>query len=158
MRFTLFFFFFFFLMIRRPPRSTLFPYTTLFRSARHHGAPDHRGRGDGGAAGVRCVLISMAWPSRVGKAKCAHPWAEVGTLRFAPPTRSIQSHRANEEPNAVECDIRSGSPPTFGGPVTTPPAAAWSGTPASHGSPCAGCWSIRCCGQRSGESRTGDRR
>src|SRR6516164_5440882 len=28
----LFFFFFFFLMIRRPPRSTLFPYTTLFRS------------------------------------------------------------------------------------------------------------------------------
>src|SRR5215208_7515062 len=31
-------FFFFFLMIRRPPRSTLFPYTTLFRSvpaARH---------------------------------------------------------------------------------------------------------------------------
>src|SRR6266487_4839456 len=25
--------FFFFLMIRRPPRSTLFPYTTLFRSA-----------------------------------------------------------------------------------------------------------------------------
>src|SRR5690348_18479589 len=30
-----FVFFFFFLMIRRPPRSTLFPYTTLFRS--HHG-------------------------------------------------------------------------------------------------------------------------
>src|SRR5580698_11207318 len=27
-----FYFFFFFLMIRRPPRSTLFPYTTLFRS------------------------------------------------------------------------------------------------------------------------------
>src|SRR5258708_20364226 len=26
--------FFFFLMIRRPPRSTLFPYTTLFRSSR----------------------------------------------------------------------------------------------------------------------------
>src|SRR5450432_1326646 len=26
-------FFFFFLMIRRPPRSTLFPYTTLFRSS-----------------------------------------------------------------------------------------------------------------------------
>src|SRR2546425_6847846 len=52
--------FFFFLMIRRPPRSTLFPYTTLFRSrgfggrvsrsvrgvlrqvARHHGAEGHR--------------------------------------------------------------------------------------------------------------------
>src|SRR5688572_33193021 len=30
--FIYFLFFFFFLMIRRPPRSTLFPYTTLFRS------------------------------------------------------------------------------------------------------------------------------
>src|SRR2546430_13463468 len=29
--------FFFFLMIRRPPRSTLFPYTTLFRSTRRPG-------------------------------------------------------------------------------------------------------------------------
>src|SRR5690349_24665107 len=29
-----YYFFFFFLMIRRPPRSTLFPYTTLFRSQR----------------------------------------------------------------------------------------------------------------------------
>src|SRR6266536_5072448 len=29
--------FFFFLMIRRPPRSTLFPYTTLFRSPRFEG-------------------------------------------------------------------------------------------------------------------------
>src|SRR5258708_16103181 len=32
------FFFFFFLMIRRPPRSTLFPYTTLFRSGRRPAA------------------------------------------------------------------------------------------------------------------------
>src|SRR6267142_5732992 len=40
-------FFFFFLMIRRPPRSTLFPYTTLFRSVgkpiRHH-AGEHWNR------------------------------------------------------------------------------------------------------------------
>src|SRR5688572_31071192 len=28
--------YFFFLMIRRPPRSTLFPYTTLFRSVHHY--------------------------------------------------------------------------------------------------------------------------
>src|SRR5256885_13046018 len=33
----LIFFFFFFLMIRRPPRSTLFPYTTLFRSQKING-------------------------------------------------------------------------------------------------------------------------
>src|SRR2546429_2391785 len=41
-------FFFFFLMIRRPPRSTLFPYTTLFRSLStwsdtvHNSFPDLR--------------------------------------------------------------------------------------------------------------------
>src|SRR2546427_13081533 len=39
--------FFFFLMIRRPPRSTLFPYTTLFRSGRVSRA---RASGDGGGA------------------------------------------------------------------------------------------------------------
>src|SRR2546429_9193500 len=33
------FFFFFFLMIRRPPRSTLFPYTTLFRSGQDFKIP-----------------------------------------------------------------------------------------------------------------------
>src|SRR2546430_7021297 len=39
-------FFFFFLMIRRPPRSTLFPYTTLFRSIYPRGL----------TAGVQMVL------------------------------------------------------------------------------------------------------
>src|SRR3712207_361575 len=33
--------FVFFLMIRRPPRSTLFPYTTLFRSANDAGVDDY---------------------------------------------------------------------------------------------------------------------
>src|SRR5258708_21976308 len=33
--------FFFFLMIRRPPRSTLFPYTTLFRSRTRHAGLQH---------------------------------------------------------------------------------------------------------------------
>src|SRR6185437_14069731 len=43
----------FFLMIRRPPRSTLFPYTTLFRSRPRPGraGPDGR-RGRGAAAGT----------------------------------------------------------------------------------------------------------
>src|SRR5688572_31626977 len=35
---------FFFLMIRRPPRSTLFPYTTLFRSLGKCAAPSRRKR------------------------------------------------------------------------------------------------------------------
>src|SRR5438445_7580806 len=41
----------FFLMIRRPPRSTLFPYTTLFRSRQH--SPD-------------AVLLDLALPTKSG--------------------------------------------------------------------------------------------
>src|SRR5256885_12077473 len=41
------FLFFFFLMIRRPPRSTLFPYTTLFRS-RSQSLHDQPANGPGG--------------------------------------------------------------------------------------------------------------
>src|SRR5260221_7502128 len=43
------FLFFFFLMIRRPPRSTLFPYTTLFRSP----SPDRCASGLAGGARAR---------------------------------------------------------------------------------------------------------
>src|SRR5690349_22642226 len=47
-------FFFFFLMIRRPPRSTLFPYTTLFRSMdyRAAGAAAYLGLGATWAMGL----------------------------------------------------------------------------------------------------------
>src|SRR3712207_9428137 len=44
--------FFFFLMIRRPPRSTLFPYTTLFRSSDVVKAV---------ALGARAVMIGRAY-------------------------------------------------------------------------------------------------
>src|SRR3712207_8350286 len=49
---------FFFLMIRRPPRSTLFPYTTLFRSpGLLHGAQQRLARGiDGHEVGVARAL------------------------------------------------------------------------------------------------------
>src|SRR5256885_3890882 len=71
-------FFFFFLMIRRPPRSTLFPYTTLFRSHEvqaavpvhvlphrvgHHAHPRQLGRqalGDVGEVAVPVVLQQHA--------------------------------------------------------------------------------------------------
>src|SRR5689334_24154155 len=63
-------------MIRRPPRSTLFPYTTLFRSA--HWDPDHDGVGSallvGALAGVlpprpeaprSAPLLSKEWQRSV---------------------------------------------------------------------------------------------
>src|SRR5438105_7381212 len=47
--------FFFFLMVRRPPRSTLFPYTTLFRSGiRKSEASEHR---DLAPLHAPCILL-----------------------------------------------------------------------------------------------------
>src|SRR3989442_3878561 len=43
---------FFFLMMRRPPRSTLFPYTTLFRSKAGQPAASSPGFGSGAGFGV----------------------------------------------------------------------------------------------------------
>src|SRR5258708_10977165 len=53
---------FFFLMIRRPPRSTLFPYTTLFRSVLAAGG-DEVSFGEAGlAVNGRAVAASRALP------------------------------------------------------------------------------------------------
>src|SRR3954467_16006425 len=59
------FFFFFFLMIRRPPRSTLFPYTTLFRS--------------GNASPLR-------------RRNRRSPWSRAATPRSEEHTSELQSH------------------------------------------------------------------
>src|SRR5688572_32244344 len=52
---------FFFLMIRRPPRSTLFPYTTLFRSPVRRQGPGRAGRTPGGAAGASRRRTVALW-------------------------------------------------------------------------------------------------
>src|SRR3712207_7818270 len=57
---------FFFLMIRRPPRSTLFPYTTLFRSGAEHS--DRTGC-EGSQGGLELRLPGAradGWALRVG--------------------------------------------------------------------------------------------
>src|SRR3712207_8841289 len=54
----LYFLSFFFLMIRRPPRSTLFPYTTLFRSR-------HRPAAGRGVAGTASPQSEERWADRI---------------------------------------------------------------------------------------------
>src|SRR3712207_7837659 len=62
-------------MIRRPPRSSLFPYTTLFRSARH---------GRGGTGALRAAALVRAADDR-GRARplvvCARGDAGAGAAR-----------------------------------------------------------------------------
>src|SRR5689334_23683983 len=59
---------FFFLMLRRPPRSTLFPYTTLFRSLDHTIVPSHN---QIASAKLLAQLLGV-------------PWAESGAGPFSP--------------------------------------------------------------------------
>src|SRR5690625_5670386 len=52
-------------MLRPPPRSTLFPYTTLFRSPRAHRRNQHlRGRRDSGAYSTIAVVTCRPGPKR----------------------------------------------------------------------------------------------
>src|SRR5215208_7392976 len=69
-------FFFFFLMIRRPPRSTLFPYTTLFRAP---GVGPHEGRVP------RDARARAAQPSGSDPKRRPHPeaaWAARSAARL----------------------------------------------------------------------------
>src|SRR3712207_9500686 len=66
----------FFLMIRRPPRSTLFPYTTLFRSRTARDRGGARALADGGGRHLRRVVADGAarrGRPRAGRARRARP-------------------------------------------------------------------------------------
>src|SRR3712207_8796230 len=79
--------FFFFLMIRRPPRSTLFPYTTLFRSAPtlHSRAGSERTRHDAGAKGT---------------------WRHLRAGRQGRPDPGSRHHRGRSEEHTSELQSR----------------------------------------------------
>src|SRR2546425_10725733 len=98
---------FFFLMIRRPPRSTLFPYTTLFRSGRATRADDfgprsrgllHRGRR---GAGVQSQLHQS-----LEGALCRG--APRGTLLAQPrPRREREDAEAGSEDPGVDLEPKA---------------------------------------------------
>src|SRR2546427_2431618 len=58
-------------MIRRPPRSTLFPYTTLFRSPRrrHGGESEPRHPGRPGPAALRGRAATQRAPGQMGRSE-----------------------------------------------------------------------------------------
>src|SRR3989441_5391848 len=65
--------FFFFLMIRRPPRSTLFPYTTLFRSrVLPYHAVRREPRGEASHARAHLRDPGLRNPARVSRVKGGH--------------------------------------------------------------------------------------
>src|SRR5688572_31712010 len=74
-----YFVYFFFLMIRRPPRSTLFPYTTLFRSVPVH------------------VAIAFASQNAKGRWKLDKP----STIRFDLAKKDRKSTRLNSSHSQI---------------------------------------------------------
>src|SRR5699024_8251967 len=77
----LLFLFFFFLMIRRPPRSTLFPYTTLFRSIKPNSVMILTDKANQveirlNPQEMNHVGIWSPYPKRAGFV-CLEPWAGV---------------------------------------------------------------------------------
>src|SRR5260370_20319889 len=81
---------FFFLMIRRPPRSTLFPYTTLFRSGRAAHGHDRRPTGDPRAAAVGASQTQAGLQNELER----YPLGEHDRLehRSEEHTSELQSH------------------------------------------------------------------
>src|SRR5206468_12504655 len=63
-------FFSFFLILRRPPRSTLFPYTTLFRSS--DGSDSSRRLMPGTMESCECWLVDMAYSMTAADGMCGY--------------------------------------------------------------------------------------
>src|SRR5258708_25542557 len=96
---------FFFLMIRRPPRSTLFPYTTLFRSlsAGHAGRDGHRRSTARRSRGANDWLRCHHARARDGRAAPAPRWRAP-----RPPSRPSRSEEHTSElqsPDHLVCRL-----------------------------------------------------
>src|SRR5258707_5491314 len=92
-------------MIRRPPRSTLFPYTTLFRSHRPHhplrhlrrGASYERGRDDRRAAARRVRRGSPAQDRKSTRLNSSHANISYAVFCLKKKTQFIPSPTASVE-------------------------------------------------------------
>src|SRR3712207_7324127 len=88
-------------MIRRPPRSTLFPYTTLFRSAQRRIGDADRGEVHRDAAADRQPMALPAYfrlvevaqqPVRIADVEDRHPLVRRSAVRDRKSTRLNSSH------------------------------------------------------------------
>src|SRR5258707_9523064 len=84
-------------MIRRPPRSTLFPYTTLFRSQARFRCARHRHRNESDEELCRQPAVALARPSHglpLGdRATAAHAWRGDAAPRSEEHTSELQSRQ-----------------------------------------------------------------
>src|SRR5260221_6521600 len=92
MSYIIFFFFFFFLMIRRPPRSTLFPYTTLFRSRAKWMTIGKQWVDAAPIIGCPRLMLNQTGLNEENKANCISVWKEIQSGLDRKSTRLNSSH------------------------------------------------------------------
>src|SRR3712207_7347042 len=86
-------------MIRRPPRSTLFPYTTLFRSAQ-------LARPDLAVPGIEPVVLPVPLRRAVGRAEQpSAPSRQVSGLHLSEPSRPRRQDRKSTRLNSSHANI-----------------------------------------------------
>src|SRR3712207_8342019 len=96
-------------MIRRPPRSTLFPYTTLFRSgAQHCLYLGHGGAGAAGAQDVHAALVAPVSGSGGGRRRLwlgfGGPDRESPRMESRPPKISYAAFLLEKKKNSSSAD------------------------------------------------------
>src|SRR6266536_4200402 len=90
--------YFFFLMIRRPPRSTLFPYTTLFRSRRLHAGGNQDSLRLGGGQKCRRDRKSTRLNS-------SHEWNSYAVLCLKKKKSASGHHQGDEIQEGTGADL-----------------------------------------------------
>src|SRR2546422_3917141 len=107
--------FFFFLMIRRPPRSTLFPYTTLFRSRSLQGSLARWVRlersGGGHRGGRRGAALFDATPAprrdrKSTRLNSSHGYISYAVFCLKKKNTTRPDHPQDEKGRNGECDFR----------------------------------------------------
>src|SRR3712207_7505560 len=88
-------------MIRRPPRSTLSPYTTLFRSHQHAHARRNQDHGDAEARTARSTFVSSA-PSVPATTRTTAPARRISMLG----TTAALAKRSRSEEHTSELQSR----------------------------------------------------
>src|SRR5258708_8174098 len=91
-------------MIRRPPRSTLFPYTTLFRSHQHFGAAARRGDAPAHQHDMNRHVRHVLLLDREGEARGAAP--HLDPLVAVAPVRRSEEHTSElQSPDHLVCRL-----------------------------------------------------
>src|SRR5258708_17767451 len=89
-------------MIRRPPRSTLFPYTTLFRS--HHKPCEHH-RPENIADETRPLFLNDKEPDQDDDGRCTVAGARGGAIDHRHPDRSEEHTSELQSPDHLVCRL-----------------------------------------------------